>query len=84
MRINYVKRYIIGIAMTAFLALLAGNAFADKVTAVNKLASRDWSDGDGQYANNFMVVSPYWQVEGGGLIPSSRLPTHRFRVWLHK
>jgi hypothetical protein len=48
--------------MTAFLALLAGNAFADR--AAQTLASRDFSDGDGSYANNFMVASPYWQVEG--------------------
>ena len=50
--------------MTGFLAFLAGNAFGDSATSVN--ASRDF-DGteNSQYANNYMVASPYWQVEGG-------------------
>ena len=62
MKINHLKRYLIGIAMTAFLALLAGNAFADRAATTN--ATRDFGDGDGAYANNYMVASPYWQVEG--------------------
>ena len=70
MKTKQLKRYFIGIAMTAFLALLAGNAFADNVTTDN--ATRDYSDGrkDGtglepSWANNYMVMSPYWQIEGG-------------------
>ena len=64
MKIKHLKRYLIGIAMTAFLALLAGNAFGDEATTTN--ATRDFSDGtNGAYANNYMVVSPYWQTEGG-------------------
>jgi hypothetical protein len=64
MKINHLKRYLIGIAMTGFLALLAGNAFGDAATSVN--ASRDFdSTKKSQYANNYMVTSPYWQVEGG-------------------
>ena len=63
MKINYLKRYFIGIAMTAFLALLVGNAFGAGAASEN--ASRDFSDGDGEWANNYMVTSPYWQVEGG-------------------
>ena len=63
MKINHLKRYFIGIAMTAFLALLAGNAFGDTVAKTN--ATKDFMDGTGAYANNYMVVSPYWQVEGG-------------------
>ena len=31
MKINHLKRCLIGLAMTAFLVLLAGNAFAEKV-----------------------------------------------------
>ena len=63
MKINHLKPYLVGIAMTAFLALLAGNAFGDAETTTT--ATRDFSDGnDGAFANNFMVVSPYWQVEG--------------------
>lgn len=67
MKINYLKRCLVGIAMTAFLALLAGNAFAENASSVN--FSRDFSDGKagttGDYSNNYMVMSPYWQVEGG-------------------
>ena len=64
MKINHLKRYLIGIAMTGFLAFLAGNAFGDSATSVN--ASRDF-DGteNSQYSNNYTVASPYWQVEGG-------------------
>jgi hypothetical protein len=64
MKINHLKRYLIGIAMTGFLALLAGNAFGDSAESVN--ASRDFDGGKkSQFANNYMVASPYWQVEGG-------------------
>jgi hypothetical protein len=64
MKINHLKRYLIGIAMTGFLVLLAGNAFADRDFGVN--ASRDYdSTKKSEYANNYMVASPYWQVEGG-------------------
>jgi hypothetical protein len=61
MKIKHLKRYLIGIAMTAFLVLLAGNAFAVKN------ASREMIDGDpaNSFANNYIVASPYWQVEGG-------------------
>jgi len=67
MKINYLKRYLIGIVMIAFLAILAGNAFADK--ALGRNADRDYGTltrGDGvmtkrDYANNYMVMSPYWQ-----------------------
>ena len=63
MKIKHLKRYFIGIAMTAFLALLAGNAFGDAAVSVN--ATKDFNDGDGKWANNYMVMSPYWQTEGG-------------------
>jgi len=64
MKINHLKRYLIGIAMTGFLAFLAGNAFGDSATSVN--ASRDFDGSENsQYSNNYMVASPYWQVEGG-------------------
>ena len=63
MKIKHLNRYLIGIAMTAFLVLWSGNAFGD--TAVTTNATRDFADGDGNYANNFMVTSPYWQVMGG-------------------
>ena len=64
MKINHLKRYLIGIAMTGFLALLAGNAFGDIATSQN--ASRDFdSTKKSQFANSYTVASPYWQVEGG-------------------
>ena len=63
MKINHLKRYLIGIAMTAFLALLAGNAFG--APATDTVADRGGTSGGGTYSNNFMVVSPYWQVMGG-------------------
>jgi len=69
MKINHLKRYLIGIVMTAFLALLAGNAFGNAAIETN--ASRDIADGtvaggagNAAYANNFLVISPYWQTEG--------------------
>jgi hypothetical protein len=69
MKINHLKRYFIGIAMTAFLALLAGNAFGSETKHANP--TRDGTDGyqagDAEshaYSNNFLVVSPYWQTEG--------------------
>ena len=53
--------------MIAFLAILAGNAFADK--ALNDNASRDGTwltlDKRANYANNYMVMSPYWQASSG-------------------
>ena len=70
MKIKHLKRYFIGIAMTAFLALLAGNAFADKLIT-EKNPTRDYGDGTkcgadcNKWSNNYMVVSPYWQSEGG-------------------
>ena len=70
MEINHLKRFFIGIATTAFLALLIGNAFGENLgTARN--ANRDFGDGTKchtdctSWSNNYMVVSPYWQTEGG-------------------
>ena len=59
MKTKQLKRYFLSIAITAFLVLLAGNAFA----GVN--ATRSPFDGDGNYANNYIVASPYWQVDNG-------------------
>ena len=70
MKIKHLKRYFIGILVIALLGFLAGNAFGAGASHDN--ASRDFTDGDyatgnqGKWANNYMVVSPYWQTEGGG------------------
>jgi len=61
MKIMQLNRFCFGIVATAFLVILTGNAFA----ATN--ASRNIMDGDpnNSYANNFLVTSPYWQVDSG-------------------
>ena len=59
MKTKHLKRYFLSIAIIAFLVLLTGNAFAAKN------ASRDALDGNGDYANDFIVTSPYWQVDSG-------------------
>ena len=69
MKTKHLKRYLIGIVATAFLGLLVGNAFGD--AALNDNPSRDHSiltagkEAGTNWANNYMVVSPYWQVQGG-------------------
>jgi hypothetical protein len=63
MKTKHLKRFFLSIAITAFVAILAGNAFA-----ANQNLSRD---GDSTtYApqatsNDFIVASPYWQVDSG-------------------
>jgi len=61
MKIKHLNRFCFGIVVTAFLVILTGNAFA----ATN--ASRNMKDGDvaDSFANNFLVTSPYWQVDSG-------------------
>ena len=63
MKTKHLKRFFLSIAITAFVAILAGNAFA-----ANQNAARD---GDSStlspqaYSNDFIVASPYWQVDSG-------------------
>tara|TARA_B110000438_G_scaffold141132_1_gene136220 strand:- start:557 stop:1273 length:717 start_codon:yes stop_codon:yes gene_type:complete len=61
MKIMQLKRYGFSILVTAFLVIFTGNAFA----ANNP--SRNIVDGkvDDTFANNFIVTSPYWQVDSG-------------------
>ena len=60
MKTKHLKRFFLSIAITAFVAILAGNAFA-----ANQNAARD---GDSTtkapqaYSNDFIVAAPYWQV----------------------
>ena len=63
MKTKHLKRFFLSIAITAFVAILAGNALA----ATQNLSR----DGDSTtYApqatsNDFIVASPYWQVDSG-------------------
>ncbi|SVD23615.1 uncharacterized protein METZ01_LOCUS376469, partial [marine metagenome] len=63
MKTKHLKRFFLSIAITAFVAILAGNAFA-----ANQNAARD---GDSTtYApqatsNDYIVAAPYWQVDSG-------------------
>ena len=63
MKTKHLKRFFLSIAITAFVAILAGNAFA-----ANQNLSRD---GDSTTkapqatSNDFIVASPYWQVDSG-------------------
>ena len=63
MKTKHLKRFFLSIAITAFVAILAGNAFA-----VNQNASRDGdktTKAPQAYSNDFIVASPYWQVDSG-------------------
>ena len=81
MKTKHLKRFFLSIAITAFVAILAGNAFA-----ANQNAARD---GDSTtlapqaYSNDFIVAAPYWQVASDSL-PSWRLAIHLFQEWLQK
>ena len=57
----HLKRYCFSILVASFLVIFTGNAFAVKN------ASRNMKDGDvaNTFANNFLVTSPYWQVDSG-------------------
>ena len=63
MKTKHLKRFFLSIAITAFVAILAGNAFA-----ANQNASRD---GDSTTyspqatSNDYIVAAPYWQVDSG-------------------
>ena len=63
MKTKHLKRFFLSIAITAFVAISAGNAFA-----ANQNASRDGSSSTYEpqaYSNDFIVASPYWQVDSG-------------------
>ena len=63
MKTKHLKRFFLSIAITAFVAILAGNAFA-----ANENALRDGSSSTyvpQATSNDFIVASPYWQVDSG-------------------
>ena len=60
MKTKHLKRFFLSIAITAFVAILAGNAFAG-----NEIAARGGSSSTlaaQEYSNDFIVAAPYWQV----------------------
>ena len=63
MKTKHLKRFFLSIAITAFVAILAGNALA-----ANQNLSRDGSSSTYEpqaTSNDFIVASPYWQVDSG-------------------
>ena len=63
MKNKHLKRFFYSVAITAFLALVAGNAFA-----ANQNSKRDGAKTTFESqanSNDFIVVSPYWQVDSG-------------------
>ena len=63
MKTKHLKRFFLSIAITAFVAILAGNAFA-----ANQNAARDGdktTKAPQAYSNDFIVAAPYWQVDSG-------------------
>jgi len=63
MKTKHLKRFFLSIAITAFVAILAGNAFAANQ---NPLRDGDSSTNVPQAtSNDFIVASPYWQVDSG-------------------
>ena len=63
MKTKHLKRFFLSIAITAFVAILAGNAFA-----ANQNASRDGDSTTKEpqaTSNDFIVAAPYWQVDSG-------------------
>ena len=60
MKTKHLKRFFLSIAITAFVAILAGNAFA-----ANQNAARDGASDTfipQATSNDYIVAAPYWQV----------------------
>ena len=63
MKTKHLQRFFLSIAITAFVAILAGNAFD-----AHQNADRDGSSSTyvpQATSNDFIVASPYWQVDSG-------------------
>ena len=66
MKTKRLERYFLSIAITAFLVLLTGNAFAANQNPNRKGSIDTGSDYRAQdYSNNYIVASPYWQADSG-------------------
>ena len=63
MKTKHLKRFFLSIAITAFVAILAGNAFAANENALRGGSSSTYMPQ--ATSNDFIVASPYWQVDSG-------------------
>ena len=60
MKTKHLKRFFLSIAITAFVAILAGNAFAANQNAARGGASDTFIPQ--ATSNDYIVAAPYWQV----------------------
>ena len=64
MKTKHLKRFFLSIAITAFLIVLVGEAFAANQNA-SRRGSKTTTFQTQDYANDHIVVAPYWQVDSG-------------------
>ena len=64
MKTKHLKRFFLSIAITAFLTVLVGEAFAANQNATRR-GSKTTTMETQTWANDHIVVSPYWQVDSG-------------------
>ena len=64
MKTKHLKRFFLSIAITAFLTVLVGEAFAANQNA-SRRGSKTTTFQTQDYANDHIVVAPYWQVDSG-------------------
>jgi hypothetical protein len=71
MKNNHFKRFLFSFAIAALISLMAVNVYAEGLTTNTAgIASFNRNSDDdnfkvGEYSNNFIVASPYWQVDSG-------------------
>ena len=63
MKTKHLKRFFLSIAITAFVVILAGNAFAANQNAARDGASDTYIPQ--ATSNDYVVAAPYWQVDSG-------------------
>ena len=64
MKTKHLKRFFLSIAITAFLTVLVGEAFAANQNATRR-GSKTTTMETQTWANDHIVVAPYWQVDSG-------------------
>ena len=62
MKTKHLKRFFLSIAITAFLIVLVGEAFAANQNPTRR-GSKTTTFETQSWANDHMVVAPYWQVD---------------------